>query len=101
MAQEPQIDYYSQGVSEVNSKLRDLEEKQRILKDRLLLIGQNLVEHKEKTSQQITEIKKDINILKNHMERMVSFLEMASSEFSKFAKKDDMEILAKQIKMSR
>ena len=33
------------------------------------------------------------------MERMINFLETASSEFSKFAKKEDLEILSKQAKM--
>jgi len=96
---EEQINYQGQYAGETNSKLKDLEEKQRILKDRLLLIGQNLIETKEETNQKILEIKKDINIIKQNMERTISFLEMASSEFSKFARKEDLEILSKQAKM--
>jgi len=96
---EEQINYQGQYTGETNSKLKDLEEKQRILKDRILLIGQNLIETKEETSQKILEIKKDINIIKQNMERTISFLEMASSEFSKFARKEDLEILSKQAKM--
>lgn len=96
---EEQINYAGQYAGETNSKLKDLEEKQRILKDRLLLIGQNLIETKEETTKKILEIKKDINIIKQNMERTISFLEMASSEFSKFARKEDLEILSKQAKM--
>lgn len=96
---EEQINYAGQYAGETNSKLKDLEEKQRILKDRLLLIGQNLIETKEETNQKILEIKKDINIIKQNMERTISFLETASSEFSKFARKEDLEILSKQAKM--
>ncbi len=80
-------------------KIRDLEGKQRILKERLLLIGQNLIETKEETSQKILEIKKSLEILKVNMERILSFIETASIEFSKFARKEDVEILAKQAKM--
>jgi len=43
-----------------NQQLRDLEEKQRILKDRLLLIGKNLIETKEQTNSKILEIKKSL-----------------------------------------
>ena len=86
-------------LGEVNFKLKDLEEKQRMLKDRLLLVGQNLLEMKKKTVQDALEIKKSIETLKQETERMSSFLETASSEFSKFAKKSDLEILSKQIKM--
>ena len=97
--EEEQYDYSEEDSFNAQTKIRDLEEKQRILKDRLLLIGQNLIETKEKTSSEILDIKKDIEIINQHMERMISFLETASAEFSKFARKEDLEILAKQAKM--
>lgn len=90
---------YSQIIGEVNNKMRDLEEKQKVLKNRLLLIGENLVEIKEDTNSKIIEIKKEIEIIKRNTEKMVSFLENASKEFSKFARKEDVEILAKQARM--
>ena len=91
--------YQGQLLGDVNARIRNLEEKQRILKDRLLLIGQNLIEMRERSNERTLEIKKDIEILKQNMERMISFLESASTEFSKFAKKEDLEILYKQAKM--
>lgn len=94
---------YGQGqnnyMADVSVKLRNIEEKQRMLKDRLLLIGQNLIETKEKTGSDLLEIKKDIEIMKRNMERLIGFLETASGEFSKFARKEDLEILSKQAKM--
>ena len=98
MANEQGVDY-SGYLGDVNVKIRDIEEKQRILQDRTLLIGNNLIENKEKTMQKILEMKKDIEILKQKTERIISFIETISEEFSKFAKKDDLEILIKQAKM--
>ena len=63
------------------------------------MIGENLVEIKEKTNQKILEIRKDIEVIKQNMERVSGFLERISGEFSKFAKKEDLEILTKQAKM--
>jgi hypothetical protein len=80
-------------------KLRDIEEKYRILKDRTILIGQNLIDIKENSDKKMLEIKKDVEILKSSMQRLVSFIETASEEFSKFARKEDLEILYKQAKM--
>ncbi|HIG94771.1 MAG TPA: hypothetical protein HA283_05570 [Nanoarchaeota archaeon] len=88
-----------QEFEEILIKLRDLEEKQRLTKDRLLLISQNLLEIKEKSIQDILGIKKDLQIMKQNMNRLMNFIETASSEFSKFAKKEDLEILSKQAKM--
>ena len=97
--EEEQYDYAGQALTEINARIRNLEEKQRTLKDRLLLIGQNLIEIREENNQNTLEIKKDIETTKQNMERVRSFLETASSEFTKFAKKEDLEILSKQAKM--
>jgi hypothetical protein len=96
---EEQYDYSGQAFGEVYTKIRDLEEKNRILKDRLLLIGKNLIEIKERTVQNSLEIKKDIETIKGTLKQIKSFLESASNEFSKFARKEDLEILSKQAKM--
>jgi hypothetical protein len=91
--------YQDYGYVDVNTKIRDLEEKQRILKDRLILIGQNLIELKEKSDETILEMKKQIEILNQETQRTRAFLETASGEFSKFARKEDLEILSRQAKM--
>ena len=93
-----QTDYFN-PAGDLSAKIRDLEDKQRIMKDRLLLIGQNLVEIKDITNKKILELKKDVEMIKQNIERLSSFLETVSSEFSKFAKKEDLEILTKQAKM--
>lgn len=86
--------YYDIGI-----KIRDLEEKQRILKDRLLLIGQNLIDSREKVNEDILNLKKDLEIVKMTLDRIKTFLETFSSELGKFARKEDLEILTKQAKM--
>jgi len=96
---EEQYNYADQYQTDINTKIRDLEEKQRNLKDRLLLIGQNLIEMKEKHEENLLEIKRDFEMIKNSVERTKTFLETASSEFSKFARKEDLDILIKQAKM--
>ncbi len=88
----PQADPY-------NSGFRDLEEKQRLLKDRLLLIGQNLIDFREKNDLEVLELKKQVHSMNNDLEKIKDFLETISGELSKFAKKEDVEILAKQAKM--
>jgi len=90
-------DYFS----EINLIIRDLEEKQKILKDRLLIVSENLVALKEKTAKDSLEIKKSVSMMQEQMKKLVSFLEMASSEMTKFAKKEDLDILYKQAKMFR
>lgn len=93
-------DYYGdQFYNDTNLKIKDLEERNRLLRDRLILIGENLIEFREETNKKIVEIKKDLESVKQNIQRMASFLESLSGEFSKFARRDDVEILAKQLKM--
>lgn len=82
-----------------SGSFRDLEERQRNLKDRLILVGQNLIEFKEKTEEEILGLKKDLEILKNSVNKIHDFIESISGELGRFAKKEDLEILAKQAKM--
>ncbi len=99
MANNNYEDSFVDFSNDLNLRLRDLEEKQRLLKERLLLIGQNMIDLREKSNEEMIEMRKIIETLKNNMNQLVSFLESASSEFSKFAKKEDLEILAKQARM--
>ncbi len=96
---EEEYAYSGQEMGNLHTKLRDIEEKYRVLKDRTLLIGQNLIDMKENSDRKILEIKKDIEILKNNMQRLILFIETASEEFSKFARKEDLDILYRQAKM--
>lgn len=94
-----QPNYQSSYSQDPNLRIRNLEEKQRILKNQLLLIGKNLVEIREKNNHDTLEIKKELEIIRQGMERLTSFLDSASEEFPKFARKDDLEILSKQVRM--
>ena len=86
-------------IADINARIKDLEEKQKALKDRIMLLGDNLMELKENSSAKILEIKKDLELIKQNMDRTVAFIETASKEFSKYAKKEDLDILAKQARM--
>lgn len=92
-------DYANQYYSDITLRIRDLEEKQRALKDRLLLVGENLLELKDKTTEELIEIKKNMQIMNSTLEKLKNFVESASDELSKFARKEDLEILSKQAKM--
>jgi 3'-phosphoadenosine 5'-phosphosulfate sulfotransferase (PAPS reductase)/FAD synthetase len=96
-----QFNQFNSGQPQYNAGLgiRDLEERQRILKDRILLIGKNLVESKERNNKEILEIRKEVETIKQDIKRMADFLKSASAEFSKFARKDELQILSKQAKM--
>ena len=84
---------------DINARLRDLEEKQRLLKDRTLLIGQNLVEDRESTFETLKELKKSVLKLNEENLKMKEFIQRMSEQISSSARKEELMILQRQFDM--
>ena len=89
----------TQYFSDINTRLRDVEEKQRLLKDRTLLIGQNLINEKDSTFKEIQEMKKLLLTLKDENSRMKSFIQRMTDQISEMARKEEFMILQRQFDM--
>ena len=72
---EAPVDYQGQQFSsDFPTKIRDVEEKIRLLKDRVLMIGQTYIEEREKSFNEIQEIKKSFLQIKEESIRMRELL---------------------------
>tara|TARA_Y100000310_G_scaffold129745_1_gene128888 strand:+ start:370 stop:681 length:312 start_codon:yes stop_codon:yes gene_type:complete len=89
----------TQYFSDINTRLKDVEEKQRLLKDRTLLIGQNLIDEKGSTFEEIQEMKKSLLVLKEENLRMKSFIQRMADQMSELARKEEFMILQRQFDM--
>lgn len=96
---EQQQDYVTPLLAEFNTKIRDLEEKQRLLKERVLLIGNNLVEMREEINKGITDLKISSEQAKQDILKTRETLQRISEELENFARKSEIEMLKKQAKM--
>lgn len=92
---------YSQDLSGGSSRLRDLEEKQNLLKDRILLIGNSFVDERGKTFSKLQEIKKETMLMKDDISKLKSFIQRMSEQIDKLAKKEDLMILQRQFDLFR
>ena len=86
-------------LSEFSTRLNEIEEKQRILKDRLLLIGKNLINSKEETEKNIMEMKKQIMSSEDEIRSIKRLNKRIINEIQNFARKSEVDILDRQIKM--
>lgn len=82
---------------DVNGKLRDLEEKENLTRDRVLLIGKNLIDAREKTKDEINELKIQMEKLSREVERIRETMQNILEEFESFARKEDLEAVKKQL----
>ncbi len=90
---QPDISY------ELALKLRDLEESHKLMKERVLLIGQNLINSQEKDNEEIIELKKQVQNLNTEIKKLKSSIESISQEVAKSARKEELAILSRQYKM--
>jgi len=88
-----------QYFSDINTRIRDLEEKHRLLKDRTLLIGQNLVEDKESISAELRGLKKSVMQLTEENLKMGKFVQRIAEQMAKSARKEELMILQRQFDM--
>jgi len=86
-------------LSDFSTKLRDIEEKQRLIKDRVLLIGENLVNAKEESVQEISSLKIRTEHIEKEIERIKDTLSSLIEEIQNLARKSELEILQRQFKM--
>jgi len=86
-------------LSDFNTKLRDIEEKQKLVKERVLLIGENLVSGREESIKEIAELKIRTENLEKEMQRIKETLSSLIEEIHNLARKSELEILQRQFKM--
>jgi len=92
--QSPEVPSYESTL-----RVRDIEENQKLMRERLLLISQNFIETQKKNQIDLLEIKKQMEAFKSDIERLKNTISTISDEVSKSARKEDIAILSRQFKM--
>jgi hypothetical protein len=90
-----------QAFTDVGTRLRDFEEKQRLLKDRILLIGQSVIENRESNFSEIQAMKRDLIKLKEESLRMRELLQRITEQLENVARKDELMIIQRQFDLFR
>lgn len=86
---------------DINTRIRDLEEMQRILRDRILLISGSFVKEREKELEETQELKRTIEKLKDENLRIKEILLRVGETLDKAARKEELMILQRQFDLFR
>ena len=87
--------------TDLSIRLRDMEEKQHILKDRVLIMGKNLVDEREKTFMEIQEMKREILLLKEENAKLKNIIQNLTEQINKSARKEELMIMQRQLDLLR
>ncbi len=91
-------DYQDYSMQDSNTRVRDLEERNKILRDRVLLLGKNLLETKEELENEVREIKKQNIAILNEMEAINQAITTLSEDSSNAVKRDEMLLVERMLK---
>ena len=86
-------------LSEFGTRLNEIEEKQRLIKDRVLFVGENLISTKEDFEKERLEVKDQIKKVSLELKSIKQLMERIVNELGNFARKTELEILYRQTKM--
>jgi len=94
-----QQDSVSSLLSEFSTKLTEIEEKQRLLRDRALLIGDNLIKSKEEFDDENLLLNKRIGELESEIKGIKQTLSRIINELESFARKTELSIIQRQFQI--
>lgn len=90
-----------QFFADLNTRLRDLEEKQRLIKERVLLVGQTLIEERDRNFKDIQEMKRTIFQLKEDNKKAKELLLRITEQLGGTVRKEELMILQRQFDLFR
>jgi Mg2+ and Co2+ transporter CorA len=86
---------------DISIRLRDLEEKNRLIRDRVLLLGQSVIEERDKSFNELQEMKSSVIKLKEDVSRLKELMQRMAEQISGMSRKEELLILQRQFDLLR
>jgi len=95
----PEEETFSMLVADMSTKLKDIDEKNNMLKERMLLLNQTFLRQEDKKNREILFIKEEINNLRIEIEKLKEGVQHIIGESEGFARKEELKMIEKYAKM--
>tara|TARA_Y100000034_G_C6611061_1_gene266122 strand:+ start:149 stop:532 length:384 start_codon:yes stop_codon:yes gene_type:complete len=99
MAEEQVQNPINSLLAEFGTRLNEVEEKQRLVRDRALLIGENLITTKEESEKKDFELRTQINEINLEIRNLKQLVHRIVNEIPNLARRSEIELLENQAKM--
>lgn len=86
---------------EMSVRVRDVEERQQLLKDRLLLVGKSVLDERERLAVEMQTLKKNVLLLTEESARCKELLQRLAEQLNNAARKEELSILQRQVDLFR
>jgi chromosome segregation ATPase len=96
---EQELGAVSALLSDFSTRMNDLEEQNRTIKERLVVISQTLLKQNDKLNKEISALKEGMRELRDEIDRLKEAMEHIVSESSEFARREEIKVLERYMKM--
>ncbi|MFH1521718.1 MAG: hypothetical protein ABIF18_02045 [archaeon] len=85
-------------LADFNTRLRDIDERNKLIRERVLLLGKNLISSRQDIEDELGEIKKDNQEIKKDLEKIKKISNSLLAEFNKFVKREEIILVERMLK---
>src|SRR3989338_7234799 len=85
-------------MSDFNTRLREIDERNRLIRERVLLLGKNLISSKQETEEDIRFLREENRQIKKDIERIKKIASSLLNEFDRFVKRDEVVLIERMLK---
>jgi hypothetical protein len=82
-------------------RARDLEEQQRMMKERVLLVSKTFVDERERLTGEINSLQKKVILLATDMQRMQEIVKNITEQINKTARREEVATIQRQVDLLR
>jgi len=84
--------------ADFNTRLRDIDERNKLVRERVLLLGKNLISTRQDLEDELKEIKNENAQIKRDLEKIKKISNSLLTEFNKFIKREEMAPIERMLK---
>jgi len=85
-------------MSDFNTRLREIDERNRLIRERVLLLGKNLISSKQDTEEEIRFLREENRQIKKDIEKIKKVASSLLNEFDRFVKRDEVVLIERMLK---
>jgi hypothetical protein len=85
-------------LSDFNTRLKDTDERNKLIRERVLLLGKNLISSRQETEEEIKFLKQENLNIKQDLEKLKRTSNALLTEFNKFVKREELTLVERMLR---
>ena len=85
-------------LSDFNTRLKDTDERNKLIRERVLLLGKNLISTRKESGEEIKTLKQENLQIQQDLEKLKKTSNALLTEFDKFVKREELTLIERMLK---